>query len=54
MPLALHLKLVVIDLEPGDNAQAIFEALNDRGASLCVNKVQTIVLIREELAKRTL
>ncbi|MFD8496670.1 DUF262 domain-containing protein [Amycolatopsis sp. NPDC059657] len=34
MALALHLKLVVIDLEPGDNAQAIFEALNDRGSPL--------------------
>ncbi|MFD4190808.1 DUF262 domain-containing protein [Amycolatopsis thermoflava] len=34
MALALHLKLVVIDLQPGDNAQAIFEALNDRGAPL--------------------
>ncbi|OLZ49667.1 DUF262 domain-containing protein [Amycolatopsis keratiniphila] len=32
--LARHLKLVVIDLEPGDNAQAIFEALNDRGSPL--------------------
>lgn len=34
MALAQHLKLVVIDLEPGDNAQAIFEALNDRGSPL--------------------
>jgi len=34
MTLAQHLKLVVIDLEPGDNAQAIFEALNDRGSPL--------------------
>lgn len=34
MVLAQHLKLVVIDLEPADNAQAIFEALNDRGAPL--------------------
>ncbi|QQQ75484.1 DUF262 domain-containing protein [Saccharothrix sp. 6-C] len=32
--LALHLKLVVIDLDPDDNAQAIFEALNDRGSPL--------------------
>ncbi|CAL9340034.1 hypothetical protein SUDANB95_00248 [Actinosynnema sp. ALI-1.44] len=31
---ALHLKLVVIDLDPDDNAQAIFEALNDRGSPL--------------------
>lgn len=28
------LKLVVIDLEPGDNAQVIFETLNHRGAPL--------------------
>lgn len=34
MALAQHLKLVVIDLEQGDNAQAIFEALNDRGSPL--------------------
>lgn len=34
MALALNLKLVVINLEPTDNAQAIFEALNDRGAPL--------------------
>ncbi|MEV4058394.1 DUF262 domain-containing protein [Amycolatopsis sp. NPDC049688] len=34
MALALNLKLVVINLEPADNAQAIFEALNDRGAPL--------------------
>lgn len=29
-----HLKLVVIDLERGDNAQVIFETLNHRGADL--------------------
>lgn len=29
-----HLKLVVIDLEAGDNAQVIFETLNHRGAPL--------------------
>lgn len=29
-----HLKLVVIDLEQGDNAQVIFETLNHRGAPL--------------------
>jgi len=29
-----HLKLVVIDLEPGDNAQVIFETLNHRGSPL--------------------
>lgn len=29
-----HLKLVVIDLEPGDNAQVIFETLNHRGSRL--------------------
>ncbi|RSM43861.1 hypothetical protein DMB66_52905, partial [Actinoplanes sp. ATCC 53533] len=29
-----HLKLVVIDLDPGDNAQVIFETLNHRGAPL--------------------
>jgi hypothetical protein len=29
-----HLKLVVIDLEPGDNAQVIFETLNHRGVPL--------------------
>lgn len=29
-----HLKIVVIDLEPGDNAQVIFETLNHRGAPL--------------------
>lgn len=29
-----HLRLVVIDLEPGDNAQVIFETLNHRGAPL--------------------
>ncbi|HEX3782713.1 MAG TPA: DUF262 domain-containing protein [Pseudonocardiaceae bacterium] len=34
LTLALHLKVVVIDLEHGDNAQAIFEALNDRGSPL--------------------
>lgn len=32
--LTMNLKVVVIDLEPGDNAQAIFEALNDRGSPL--------------------
>ncbi|WP_447004063.1 DUF262 domain-containing protein [Saccharothrix isguenensis] len=32
--LALHLRVVVIDLDPNDNAQAIFEALNDRGSPL--------------------
>ncbi|MGY2065622.1 DUF262 domain-containing protein [Blastococcus sp. SYSU DS0619] len=29
-----HLKLVIIDLEPGDNAQVIFETLNHRGSPL--------------------
>jgi hypothetical protein len=29
-----HLRLVVIDLEPGDNAQVIFETLNHRGVPL--------------------
>ncbi|XKK40063.1 DUF262 domain-containing protein [Nocardiopsis sp. ARC36] len=29
-----HLRLVVIDLEPGDNAQVIFETLNHRGSPL--------------------
>jgi hypothetical protein len=29
-----HLKIVVIDLEPGDNAQVIFETLNHRGSRL--------------------
>ncbi|MBI1351765.1 MAG: DUF262 domain-containing protein [Actinomycetales bacterium] len=29
-----YLKVVVIDLEPGDNAQVIFETLNHRGAPL--------------------
>ncbi|GAB2963226.1 DUF262 domain-containing protein [Micromonospora polyrhachis] len=29
-----HLKIVVIDLEPGDNAQVIFETLNHRGVPL--------------------
>lgn len=29
-----HLRLVVIDLEPGDNAQVIFETLNHRGTPL--------------------
>ena len=32
--LRTHLKLVVIDLEPGDNAQVIFETLNHRGTPL--------------------
>ena len=32
--LTQFLKLVVIDLEPGDNPQVIFEALNHRGAPL--------------------
>lgn len=32
--LAQHLRLVVIDLEPGDNAQVIFETLNHRGSPL--------------------
>jgi hypothetical protein len=32
--LAQHLKVVVIDLEPGDNAQVIFETLNHRGSPL--------------------
>lgn len=32
--LTQYLKLVVIDLESGDNAQVIFEALNHRGAPL--------------------
>lgn len=32
--LQTHLKVVVIDLEPGDNAQVIFETLNHRGAPL--------------------
>ncbi len=34
LALAAYLKLVVIDLEPGDNAQVIFETLNHRGAPL--------------------
>lgn len=29
-----HLRMVVIDLEPGDNAQVIFETLNHRGTPL--------------------
>lgn len=29
-----HLRMVVIDLEPGDNAQVIFETLNHRGSRL--------------------
>jgi hypothetical protein len=29
-----HLRVVVIDLEPGDNAQVIFETLNHRGSRL--------------------
>jgi hypothetical protein len=29
-----HLRMVVIDLEPGDNAQVIFETLNHRGSPL--------------------
>src|SRR6266498_5603912 len=29
-----HLKVVVIDLEAGDNAQVIFETLNHRGSPL--------------------
>jgi hypothetical protein len=29
-----HLKIVAIDLEPGDNAQVIFETLNHRGSPL--------------------
>lgn len=32
--LTQHLRLVVISLEPGDNSQVIFEALNHRGAPL--------------------
>jgi hypothetical protein len=32
--LSHHLKLVVIELEPGDNAQVIFETLNHRGVDL--------------------
>jgi hypothetical protein len=32
--LRTHLRLVVIDLEPGDNAQVIFETLNHRGTPL--------------------
>ncbi|GAB3271943.1 DUF262 domain-containing protein [Kineosporia babensis] len=32
--LAHHLRMVVIDLEPGDNAQVIFETLNHRGTPL--------------------
>ncbi len=34
MALHSHLKLVVIDLEAGDNAQVIFETLNHRGSPL--------------------
>lgn len=34
MALMQFLKLVVIDLEPGDNAQVIFETLNHRGVPL--------------------
>lgn len=36
LTMALHsrLKMVVIDLEPGDNAQVIFETLNHRGSPL--------------------
>ncbi|MEV6522127.1 DUF262 domain-containing protein [Longispora sp. NPDC051575] len=34
MALRSHLKVVVIDLEPGDNAQVIFETLNHRGVPL--------------------
>lgn len=32
--LSHHLRLVVIELEPGDNAQVIFETLNHRGVDL--------------------
>ncbi|MGH9027644.1 MAG: DUF262 domain-containing protein [Acidimicrobiia bacterium] len=34
LALTQYLRLVVIDLEPGDNAQVIFETLNHRGAPL--------------------
>ena len=34
MTLRDYLKVVVIDLEPGDNAQVIFETLNHRGVAL--------------------
>jgi len=47
-----HLKLVVIQLEPGDNAQVIFESLNSRGmpllaADLIKNLVFQIAQLRQ-------
>lgn len=44
-----HLKLVVIDLEPGDNAQVIFETLNHRGTPLlAADLVKNLVFQRAQ------
>jgi hypothetical protein len=44
-----HLKLVVIDLEAGDNAQVIFETLNHRGAPLlAADLVKNLVFQRAQ------
>lgn len=48
--LTQYLKLVVIDLEPGDNAQVIFETLNHRGTPLlAADLVKNLVFQRAEL-----
>src|SRR5207248_10895292 len=44
-----HVKMVVIDLEPGDNAQVIFEPLNHRGTPLLAGDlVKNLVFQRAE------
>jgi hypothetical protein len=44
-----YVKLVVIDLEPGDNAQVIFETLNHRGTPLlAADLVKNLVFQRAE------
>lgn len=47
--LAHYLRVVVIDLEPGDNAQVIFETLNHRGTPLlAADLVKNLVFQRAE------
>ena len=44
-----QLKLVVIDLEPGDNAQVIFESLNYRGARLLAADLMKNLLFQQAM-----
>lgn len=50
--LQTHLKLVVIDLEVGDNAQVIFETLNHRGAPLLAADLVKNLVFQRAAAER--